>query len=351
MPDSAPLSPLEIPDYTSPEVDAESRVTVRYFQPRAQTLWLQAEWNDLQPAAMHRDAAGLWSITSQRLKPEIYEYSLFADGVPVADGRNPWARHVFASLVQIRGVGPAAWDLREVPHGSTHTHWYASGATGETRRLHVYTPPGYEEGTERYPVLYLLHGSGDDDASWIQTGRVHWMLDNLIAQGEAVPMIVAMPYGHAGGKVWKEDRARKIALFSADFHEAVIPFVEGRYRTRQEAPNRAMAGLSMGGGQTICAGLTRPDLFKAFGIFSAGLWPEAAPFLRPALGALRACLPSVLWIGIGRRDFLYPRCQELRRELAEAGVPFQYHEDGSSHTWQPWRDYFLRFARLLFRTP
>ena len=343
-----PLKSLDIPDYHSPGVDADGRVTLRYFHPGAQAVWYQAEWNANAPAPLHRQESGIWSATSDPLPPDIYEYSLFVDGIPAADLRNPWGRHRFASLVQVTGLSPAAYDLQDVPHGATHVHWYHSSATGDTRRVHVYTPPGYELTSTRYPVLYLLHGSGDDDATWIETGRLPWMVDNLIAEGRALPMLVVMPYGHAGGKIWKEDRTKKIALFSQDLHECVLPLIEERYRTLPGAENRAMAGLSMGGGQTICAGLTRPDLFQDFGIFSAGVWPEVDPLLTSALGALRAAPPKVLWIGMGRRDFLYPRCTLLRERLAAAGVPFDYYEDESTHSWRAWRDYLpsLRAAAL-----
>jgi enterochelin esterase family protein len=238
---------------------------------------------------------------------------------------------------------------RDVPHGAVHIHWYHSVVAGGPRRIHIYTPPGYETDTaRRYPVLYLLHGAGDDDSGWTTNGRANFILDHLLADGRIRPMIVAMPNGHIFGTNWKEERGTKIRGFSADFFEYVISGVERLYRVKPGREHRAMAGLSMGGGQTIATGMTRPALFSAFGLFSSGLWPEVTPLLETALPDLRQNLPGVLWIGIGRRDFLYGHCTMLRRTLDVAGIPFTYHEDDSAHSWLIWRDYLERFAPLLF---
>jgi enterochelin esterase family protein len=218
--------------------------------------------------------------------------------------------------------------------------------------MHVYTPPGYESNAQLcYPVLYLLHGAGDDDASWIRTGRLNFILDNLIAQGRARPMVVAMPYGHIFGTKWTEDRPTKLRAFAADFYEYIMPETQRLYRVGTARADRAMAGLSMGGGQTISTGLTRPGMFSAFGIFSSGLWPDITPLLQSALSDLRAQPPDTLWVGIGRRDSLYQHCVLLRRTLEAAGAPFTYHEDDTTHSWRAWRDYLERFAPLLFPSP
>jgi enterochelin esterase family protein len=302
--------------------------------------------------AMRRDAAGLWSCTTDPLVPDIYEYSLFADGARVVDYQNPATKNRFTSFLHVPGPGPGIYEAREVPHGTTHAHWYHSAVTGTARRMHVYTPPGYEPETAmRYPVLYLLHGAGDDDASWVRTGRANFILDNLVAEGRARPMVVAMPDGHVLGTNWKENRGTKIRAFAADFYEYVMPEVERLYRVGHTAKDRAMAGLSMGGGQTISTGMTRSGMFGAFGLFSSGLWPEVTPLLERALPELREKAPGVLWVGIGKRDFLYEHCGLLRRTLEGAGVPFIYHEDDTTHSWRAWRDYLERFAPLVFGWP
>jgi len=218
--------------------------------------------------------------------------------------------------------------------------------------MHVYTPPGYETDLEhRYPVLYLLHGSGDDDDGWMRLGQVNFILDYLLAQRRVRPMVVAMPHGHVLGTDWSEHRGTKLRAFAADFYEYVIPEIERLYRVGKDPKHRAMAGLSMGGGQTISTGMTRPAMFSAFGLFSSGLWPEITPLLEQALPDLQQSPPAVLWIGIGKQDFLYGHCAFLRRTLEVAGVSFIYHEDDSTHSWDIWRDYLERFAPLLFGGP
>ena len=297
---------------------------------------------------MERNRDGLWACTSEPLAPDLYEYCLYADGARVIDYQNPAAKDRFTSFVEVQGG--RAHEALDVPHGTVHVHWYHSEVTGTVRRMYVYTPPGYEAGGE-YPVLYLLHGAGDDDEGWVRAGRLNFILDNLIADGLSRPMVVAMPCGHVLGTQWKENRGTKLRTFAADFHEYVIPRIERLYRVGKEPRNRAMAGLSMGGGQAISAGLSRPGLFSAFGIFSSGLWPEVTPFLEQALPKLREKPPGLLWIGIGRKDFLYGHCVAFRRLLEAARVPFTYHEDDTAHSWRAWRDYLERFAPLLFREP
>jgi enterochelin esterase family protein len=347
-PKSASRAPL-VPDYVSPEVAPDGRVTIRYYHPAAKTVWCEGEWNDWEPIEMRRDARGLWSCTTDGLAPDIYEYGLFADGARVIDYQNLAAKDRFTSFVEV--PGRAVYEARLGPHGTTHVHWYHSAVTGTARRMQVYTPPGYEtEGAaRRYPVLYLLHGRGDDDEGWVRTGRVNFILDNLVAEGRARPMVVAMPDGHVLGRDWKERRETKLRVFAADFYEYVMPEVERLYRVGKEPGDRAMAGLSMGGGQTISTGMTRPGMFGGFGLFSSGLWPEVTPLLDKALPQLREKPPEVLWVGIGRRDILYEHCALLRRTLEGAEVPFIYHEDDTTHCWRAWRDYLERFAPLLFR--
>ncbi|HEX4084428.1 MAG TPA: alpha/beta hydrolase-fold protein [Chthoniobacteraceae bacterium] len=236
--------------------------------------------------------------------------------------------------------------------GKTHEHEYHSVVTGARRRLRVYTPPGYEtESAAAYPVLYLLHGRGGGVDTWLREGRANLIMDALLAEGRARPMVLAMPDGHFFGTDWKERRDTKIRAFATDLYQCVIPEVERLYRVGREGKDRALAGLSMGGGQTISAGMARPEMFGAFGIFSAGLWPEVTPLVEPALPQLRATPPHPLWVGIGRNDQLYGHCVKLRRMLEAAGVPFTYHEDDTGHTWDAWRDYLERFAPLLFRAP
>lgn len=348
-----PKPPSQAPDYRSPEVTPDRRVIIRYLHPAARSVRCEAEWNDWNRVALGRGHDGLWSCTSQPLAPDIYEYNLFSDGARVLDPQNPFTKNRFTSLVHIPGAEPAIFESRpDVPHGAVHIHWYHSVITGAARRMHVYTPPGYETDTGRgYPVLYLLHGAGETDSGWTRIGRANFILDNLIAQGRARPMILAMPHGHIFGTNWKEDRGTKIRAFAADFFEHIMPSVERLYRVVPNRAHRAMAGLSMGGGQTIATGLARPATFSAFGLFSSGLWPELSPILEAALPDLRQDPPALLWVGIGRRDFLYNHCALLRQTLDSAAISHTYHEDDSTHSWRTWRGYLERFAPLIFPNP
>jgi enterochelin esterase-like enzyme len=353
---ATPLKPTslapELPNYVSPEVTGDRRVTLRYYHPSAKTVWCEAEWNDWTPMPLTRATDGLWTCVSEPVAPDIYEYNLFADGARVIDYQNPATKNRFTFFAHVPGPEPALYDARDVPHGAVHLHWYHSAITGAARRMHVYTPPGYETDTAReYPVLYLLHGAGDDDEGWIRTGRANFILDNLVAQGRARPMVMAMPDGHVFGTNWKEERGTRLRAFAADFYEYVMPEIERLYRVGRDRKQRAMAGLSMGGGQTISTGMTRPGTFSAFGLFSSGLWPEVTPLLEQALPDLRENPPDILWVGIGKRDFLYGHCTMLRRTLQVAGIPFTYHEDDTAHSWRTWRDYLERFALLLFPLP
>jgi enterochelin esterase family protein len=341
-------TPPQPPNYLSPEVSEDGKVTIRLHHPTAKAVWCEADWKDGEPMAMHRDSTGLWTCTTDPLAPDIYEYSLFADGARVIDTQNRAAKNGLTSLLHV--PGPRAHEARQVTHGTVHLHWYPSEVAGHDRRMHIYTPPGYETGLVReYPVLYLFHGAGDDDSAWTQVGRLNFIMDNLIAEGRVRPMVVAMPDGHVLGRNWKEDRGTKLRAFTAEFYQHILPQAEAFYRVRRESPARAMAGLSMGGGQTISTGLTRPGMFSAFGIFSAGLWPEVTPLLEEAMLDLAQNPPETLWIAIGRKDFVFEHCAQLRTAITAGNVPFTYHEDDSSHTWRAWRDYLERFAPLLFR--
>jgi enterochelin esterase family protein len=330
-------------------VSAEGRVTIRYYHPTARAVWCKADWNDWEPVAMRGGPEGIWSFTSEPLPPDLYEYSIIADGALVVDYKNSAAKNRFSSFVHV--PGPRLLEPRDAAHGAVHVHWYPSAVTGTLRRMHVYTPPGYHADAAQYPVLYLLHGAGDDDESWVRTGRVNFIMDNLLAGGRARPMVIVMPDGHVLGANWKEHRGTKLRAFAADFYAHVIPEAERLYRVRSDAGHRAMAGLSMGGGQTISTGMTHPGMFSAFGLFSSGLWPEITPLLEEALPGLRQNPPGPLWVGIGRRDFLFEHCALLRRTLDAGGIACTYHEDDTTHSWRTWRDYFERFAPLLFPGP
>jgi enterochelin esterase family protein len=241
--------------------------------------------------------------------------------------------------------------LRPVPHGALHELRYESQALGgKSRGLVVYTPPGYARAfRQRYPVLYLLHGTGDEEHCWTSVGFAQRILDNLIADGKAVPMIVVMPDGHAVERQTGDSPTDNTKAFEADLLGDVIPLVERTYRTRPGAANRAIAGLSMGGGQSFAIGVTRPDTFAYVCPFSMGRGgaPEIAARLDPAEVNRKL---KLLWVGCGREDHLYDVSALTCAELAAKGITHVWHQSDGGHTWMVWRRYLAEVVPLLFRT-
>jgi enterochelin esterase-like enzyme len=363
----------------SPVVEG-GRVTFRVYAPKASAVSLRSGeisyatrgpntfirhdttgvWNfDAKPFT--RGADGVWTLTVT-LPPGLYDYMFDVDGLVVVDPENP---RVIGNTRGARGLvevpGPAGKprhdEWRDVPHGTVTTHWYDSRVTGTRRRMHVYVPPGYDpDSTRRYPVLYLLHGNSGHDGQWVQIGRANVVADNLIADGEILPMILVMPDGHPergpDGEVSPERRSNKAELFAGDLLKEVLPLVERIYRVTADADHRAIAGLSMGGGHSLTAGLRNPERFAWIGGFSASL--GAALPLVPAVGAAADAFNArvrLFWVHIGRDD--YVPLVKINREFAEklkaAGVRHEYVETDGMHMWSVWRQYLADFMPRLFR--
>lgn len=338
------------PKFNSPEIK-DGRVTVRTYQPNAKSVILQGEWDGYSKKQMTKGADGVWSFTTDALPSNVYEYGLQVDDVTTLDWKNPEVKGSHNVLL-VPGSAPQYFESGSEPKGDVHQHWYASQVTGSARRMHVYMPPGYGKSKRNYPVLYLLHGSGDDDSGWSSFfGRANVILDKLIAEKQAVPMIVVMPMGHIRLPGREIGREEGFDLFEKDLIGDVLPFIEGNYRVISSRKGRALAGLSMGGGQTAVIGLRHPELFSAYGIFSAGIWDKTTVPFTNAIRTLKTAPYStdVLWIGVGKKDFVYPYAQALRTQLKDNKIPFIYYEDESNHSWPTWRDYLHRFAPLLFR--
>ena len=300
---------------------------------------------------------GIWSLTVGPVPPAIYSYTYRLDGVRILDPHNTAVKHWSggnASLVEVRSADPQPYDLLDVPHGSLHAHYYSSATAGSGRRLVVYTPPGYETDTDAdYPALYLLHGSGDNESTWSEVGKANLILDNLIAAGKAKPMLVVMPNGHP--VPWSSRRrglrSGNTEAFRQDLLDAAIPLVESLYRARSSRGQRAIVGLSMGGGQALHCGAANLDRFAWVGAFSAAA-PDSAEdavakaFLSDPARANREL--RLLWIGIGREDFLLERNQAFKAALDAAGIEHRYLLTDGGHSWPVWRDYLARLAPLLF---
>lgn len=339
----------------SPEVAADGTVTFRLNGGEASTVLLNAGFAGGRPA-MTKGDDGVFSITVGPLKPGMYDYSYLVDGVQVTDPHNPQVKiwqGGNASAFEVLGDEPAYFDRQAVPHGDIHIHRYDSQSLGQPRRMHVYTPPGYDANpSKRYPVFYLLHGSGDDDSTWTWNtgGRADLILDNLIAAGKAEPMIVVMTDGHPVS--WGTRGGDNTALFEKDIVNDVIPFIDGRYRTKADQRFRAIAGLSMGGGQSLSVGLGNLELFDYIGAYSSAVPRiEGNETLQAVLNNAEQTNKSLklLWIACGVDDSLLPRNEELVAALKEKGINHIYRQTAGGHSWNNWRDYLHEMTPLLFQ--
>jgi enterochelin esterase family protein len=315
---------------------------------------------------MSKDAEGVWTIITAPLPPEIWSYNFRVQGVDVTDPSNPAIKptppgQAMSSFVEVPGDRPAFYDAKAVPHGDVRMRLYESKAMGVTRWLWIYTPPGYDRSNRRYPVLYLLHGNGEAQNGWVMNGRANIILDNGIAEGKVEPMVVVMPQGHALQAAGIGPLVRltgETSMFSprfpADLLEDVIPFVEQTYRVRGDAAHRAIAGLSMGGGQALAIGLSNPQRFQYVLGYSAAVGGQfldmgetVASLQRTTKGADGAF--RLVWVGCGRQDFLFKSNKAFVDVLQGAGVKVTYHETDGSHVWSVWRHYLHETLPLLFR--
>jgi enterochelin esterase-like enzyme len=311
---------------------------------------------------MRKDEAGVWSVTTAPIAPDFYGYAFVADGVRLIDPSNPLLVPNLLntdSSVHVPGSPSLAWELNDVPHGEIHHHFYKSAVAGDDRDYYVYTPPGYDPSAKTtYPVLYLLHGFSDDASGWTAVGRANVILDNLIAQGKAKPMIVVMPLGYgtmemvrAGWTSWGHEHLRdqNFGKFTEALLTEVMPQVEGAYRIKKERSSRAIAGLSMGGSESLLTGLNHLDKFAWIGAFSAGGIPGDFDKAFPALDAKANQQIRLLWIACGTEDQLITPNRNLRAWLKSKGVQHTDIETPGEHTWMVWRRNLTEFSSLLFR--
>jgi enterochelin esterase family protein len=357
----------------SPEVLPEGKVAFRIYAPKASEITLRGDWMGTpEPARLEKDPRGVWSVTVGPLTPDFYSYTFSVDGVRTIDPKNPTIKQGINSLDSmffVPGEAAAFEDNRLVPHGEIRQSWYRSSTLDMQRRMHVYTPPGYDGSRERYPVFYLLHGGGDDDSGWSTIGRAGFILDNLLAEKKARPMIVVMPNGSLprpanlppftpGSTPSPEFMAAMAAAqqrFTSELMKDVIPHVEKNYRVLTGRENRAIAGLSMGGGQTLRVLTSHPDQFAWVAVWSAGLNPQLTPDFEKQNAAfldgadkLNNTL-KLLSISVGDKDFTFAGSKHLSELLARRGIKNQLHISGGGHTWINWRRYLRDYAQLLFR--
>lgn len=345
-----------------PIVDGEGNVTLSISAPKADEVVLQLDGQADTP--LSRADNGLWTYAS-RLAPGVYRYLFVIDGVPTLDPNNVYTMRDVSVVKNLLVIDNAQHTMplatHDVPHGSISTVWYNSPSLGCDRRLSVYTPAGYELSDERYPVLYLLHGSGGDETAWLEQGFVAQLLDNLIAAGKARPMIVVMPNGHidtpSAAMPMEQPKFEHQRWMEGSFETSfadIMNFVEKVYRVRADRHSRAIAGLSMGGFHSLYISANNPDTFDYIGLFSAAVTPrnnsdaELYSNLDAKLRFISQASPTLYWIGIGRDDFLYDENVKLRHRLDAAGIKYTYIESDGGHTWANWRSYLRQFVLLIF---
>lgn len=367
----------------SPEVHDNNTVTFRLKAPKAVKVQVTGDFLPTQKiktpfgefdgpgvADLTENKDGVWEFTTpEPLKPELYSYTFLVDGLKITDPSNVYQIRDVASVTNVFIIGGDRADLykvNKVPHGTVSKVWYHSDALDLDRRLTVYTPAGYETSGKRYPVFYLLHGMGGDENAWSELGRTAQILDNLIAQGKAKPMIVVMTNGNAAleaapGESSLGFTAPSMNLpktmegsFETAFPE-VVKFIDKTYRTQANKKGRAIAGLSMGGFHSMHISKQYPDMFNYVGLFSAAIMPGKdvkSPIYDDLEGKLKtqfAKKPALYWIGIGTTDFLYKANEDYRKMLDEKGYKYTYYETGEGHIWKNWRIYLTEFAPLLFK--
>lgn len=366
----------------SPEVHPDQTVTFRFLAPKAIRVQLTGDFLPPQKIQTERGPAemagtvdlkenqGLWEYTTPAPLPsELYNYSFIVDGVKTTDPNNVYVSRDVASVFNIfivKGGRGDLYNVNDVPHGTVSKRWYDSPTLKKSRRLTIYTPAGYESSGKKYPVLYLLHGMGGDEEAWPTLGRAVQILDNLIAQGKARPMIVVMPNGNVDQEAAPGESSlglykphtqlpRTMEGSMEQSFPDIVRFIESNYRVEKKKSARAIAGLSMGGFHALHISKEYPDWFDYVGLFSAAILPNdrvKSPVYDDLDGKLKtqfAKAPKLYWIAIGKTDFLYKNNQEYRKRLDEKGYPYSYRESEGGHIWRNWRIYLSEFAPMLFR--
>lgn len=358
----------------SPQINEDNSVTFRLRADAAGHVTVIGDWAaNGGRGEMTRNADGVWTYTTPVLPSEMYTYRLDVDGVVNLDPLNPFTRRDVGNVYSVFYIGGGCGDyyqVHDVPHGDVVTTWYHSDSAGADRRLSVYLPPCYGKEDRKYPVLYLLHGSGGDETAWLDLGHVARIMDNLIARGEAEPMIVVMPNGNFSKQAAPGETPENLAFrpvmtnmltdykngaYEMAFTE-IIGFVDNKYSTIPDRQHRAIAGLSMGGFHSLYIALNYPGWFDYVGLFSAGLMTdlntdrEAYRDEDAKLARLSELGYKLFWIGIGKDDFLYEANTDFRKRLDSMGFDYIYHESERGHIWANWRQYLLLFVPQLFNS-
>lgn len=362
----------------SPQINEDNSVTFRLHAPKAVKVQVSGDFlpaegvakEDVPQFADLTEKDGVWEYTTKPLASELYSYSFIVDGLRILDPNNIYINRDVASVTNIFIVGNGQGDnykVNDVPHGSVSKVWYDSPTLGLKRRMTVYTPAGYEQNRkQKYPVFYLLHGAGGDEDAWMDLGRTSQILDNLIAQGKAEPMIVVMTNGNAGEVAapgqgpdgFRIPNFRQKGMMDGAFEQAfadVVRYIDDNYRVYKDKKHRAIAGLSMGGYHSLHISKYYPDMFDYVGLFSAAARfheDSESPVYQnemQQLAAQFAKAPKLYWIAIGDTDFLYEENVKFRQHLDEMNYPYEYYESSEGHIWRNWRIYLTMFVPRLFK--
>jgi len=350
--------PMQNSYVVSPQVKPDNTVIFRFFAPSVKEVKLDAQF-EKKPVMMIKDSSGVWSVKVGPVEPDMYPYHFVVDGVNVSDPANTaiFPNEGFQnSIVEITGDNPLIHTIQNVPHGTLSYRYYFSSELG-IRPVVIYTPPGYEKNTsKKYPVLYLLHGTTDNEETWTKVGRANIILDNLIHQGKAVPMIIVMPYGRAYPVISKSSGSLRtwanLQEFKKDFLSNLLPFIQANYHVKTDNDSRAIAGFSGGGGETLYLGLNNPDLFRWVCGFAPGMLKDefdrnnAVAFENPKLTNERL---KLFWIGVGTEDGLYPVISDYLKVLTMKKINHETFISDGGHTWMNCKKYLSIIAQKLFK--
>lgn len=338
-----------------PQIMSDSRVKFSMRAPEAKKMQIDLG----KKYDMVKDESGVWTVTTDSISEGFHYYSLLIDGVAVADPASEsfYGMSRMASGIEIPFTGGGYYSVRNVPHGDIRIKKYFSKVTNSWRQCYVYTPPAYDSNlTAKYPVLYLLHGGGEDERGWAQQGKTDLILDNLIAAKKASPMIIVMMDGNLGAGGLGGFGEQSLKTFESELKQSVIPFIEHDFRAATGANNRALAGLSMGGLQTLYAGVKNTDMFSYLGVFSSGWWANQPALSQPQYDFMKQNAASInsnlksFWIAMGgKEDIAHDNCKIMLGKFDEAGVKYVYSEYPGGHTWPVWRNNLYNFAQVIFK--
>jgi enterochelin esterase-like enzyme len=308
---------------------------------------------------MVKDTGGYWTVTTDSVGEGFHYYSLLVDGIPVADPASEsfYGMGRMASGIEIPFAGGSYYSTKDVPHGDVRMKRYYSTVTNSWRRYFIYTPPGYDSNpTAKYPVLYILHGGGEDERGWAQQGKTDLILDNLIAEKKATPMLIVMMDGNIGSGGFAGFGEPVLRMFENELKNVVIPNVESNFRAQTDAGSRALAGLSMGGLQTLYAGIKNTSMFSSLGVFSSGWFANQPALSDPQYAFMKSNAATIndnlktLWIAMGgKEDIAYNNCKVMLQKFDELGVKYTYSEYPGGHTWPVWRNNLYNFAQVIFK--